>query len=295
MVTLTPPVSESERRSARVLIAEDDRTTRNAARVALQLDGHLVAEAADGPAVLEIIQEEPPDVLVLDLDLRGIGGIFLLDEIAQRKLAIPVIVMTACRESGLVGDLMRLGASGLLHKPVTAANLKLAVRTALEEPFGHWWGDRSSSEGAGGVDREMTNAEPKSPAIGKLALREWLDRVIAKFGRGCPGDHAQEIGDCAAAVRDASLAIRLRCFEDAERILESAGDAEVRDAAWLNLMGVVHESRGDWRRAKRFYGKAMRADRRFAPAEQNMRRWYELFTFGRTQWPVAMGDNRAAE
>lgn len=67
------------------------------------------------------------------------------------------------------------------------------------------------------------------------------------------------------------------------------------DARWLNLMGVICESRGDWRRARRFYGKAMRADRGFAPAEQNMRRWYEMFTFGRTRWPVALGDDRAAQ
>lgn len=101
--------------------------------------------------------------------------------------------------------------------------------------------------------------------------------------------------DRSTALRDASLAIRLGCFDEAERMLRSADDAGLRDAAWLNLMGVVHESHGDWRRARRFYGKAMRADRSFAPAEQNMRRWYELFTFGRTRWPVALGDDRAAE
>jgi DNA-binding NtrC family response regulator len=118
--------------SARVLIAEDDRLTRNAARVALQLDGHLVAEAGDGPAVLEILEAEPPDVLLLDPDLPGIDGITLLIEIARRKPAMPIVVMTAYREAGLAGDLMRLGAAGLLHKPVTAADLKLSLRTTLE-------------------------------------------------------------------------------------------------------------------------------------------------------------------
>lgn len=116
----------------RVLIAEDDRLTRNATRVALQLDGHLVAEAADGQSVLEILEAEPPQVLLPDLDLPGIDGIALLVEVARRAPSIAVIVMTACRESGLAGDLMRLGASGLLHKPVSAADLRLAIGTALE-------------------------------------------------------------------------------------------------------------------------------------------------------------------
>lgn len=133
MVSCLIPSKRITKRSARVLIAEDDRVTRNAARVALQLDGHLVAEANDGPAALDIVRTEPPDVLLLDLDLPGIDGIALLVEIAARKLAIQVIVMTACREAGLAGDLMRLGAGGLLHKPVSAADLMLSVQTALEE------------------------------------------------------------------------------------------------------------------------------------------------------------------
>lgn len=132
MVSCPIPSDQVSTPSARVLLAEDDRVTRNAARVALQLDGHLVAEAADGPTVLEILQAEPPDVLLLDLDLPGIDGIALLAEAAQRAPGVPVIVMTACRESGLAGDLMRLGACGLLNKPVSAADLRLAIRTALE-------------------------------------------------------------------------------------------------------------------------------------------------------------------
>lgn len=121
---------------ARVLIAEDDRVTRNAARVALLLDGYLVAETGDGPAALEVLNTEPPDVLLLDLDLPGIDGIALLVDIAERKLPVRVIVMTACRESGLAGDLMRLGAVGLLHKPFNAVDLRLSLRTALDEAGG---------------------------------------------------------------------------------------------------------------------------------------------------------------
>lgn len=136
MLSCSTPSISSVTRSARVLIAEDDRVVRNAARVALQLDGHLVAEAADGPAALEILEAEPPDVLLLDLDLPGIDGIALLAEVVRRKVKAAVIVMTACREAGLAGDLMRLGAAGLLHKPVDAADLRLSLRTLLEENAG---------------------------------------------------------------------------------------------------------------------------------------------------------------
>jgi hypothetical protein len=42
--------------------------------------------------------------------------------------------------------------------------------------------------------------------------------------------------------------------------------------------------------ARRFYGRAIRADGKFAPAQQNMRRLYELTTFGHTTQHVALGD-----
>jgi hypothetical protein len=67
-----------------------------------------------------------------------------------------------------------------------------------------------------------------------------------------------------------------------------AGSA--RDAACLNLLGVLCEARGQHPLAKRFYGSAIRADRRFDPAQQNMRRLYELDTFGSTARVPRVGD-----
>jgi hypothetical protein len=97
------------------------------------------------------------------------------------------------------------------------------------------------------------------------------------------------------SVRDVCVAIRLGCFDEAQALLRQIAGQHGRDAAWLNLMGVACEGRSDWRGAKRFYGKAMRADRSFVPAQQNMRRWFELFTFGRTNLAVALGDEPAEQ
>jgi hypothetical protein len=64
------------------------------------------------------------------------------------------------------------------------------------------------------------------------------------------------------------------------------------DAVCLNLRGIICQARGEWKQARRFFGKAMRADRGFVPARQNMRRLYELDTFGATRLPVALVDGR---
>jgi hypothetical protein len=72
--------------------------------------------------------------------------------------------------------------------------------------------------------------------------------------------------------------------------LTEAGAGAAGDAACLNLLGVVCEARGQWDLAKRYYGRAIRADRQFDPAQQNMRRLYELTTFGSSARVVQVGD-----
>jgi len=66
------------------------------------------------------------------------------------------------------------------------------------------------------------------------------------------------------------------------------------DAACLNLQGVIHELREQWKPARKLYHRAIRADGDYAPARQNMRRMYELYTFGHSDEPIALGDERPA-
>ena len=75
----------------------------------------------------------------------------------------------------------------------------------------------------------------------------------------------------------------------AESELLKAGKAALNDARCLNLLGLAAEARGDWKRAKRMYGQAIRRDRSYLPAEMNMRRYYELFTFGHSNVPRCPG------
>jgi tetratricopeptide (TPR) repeat protein len=93
---------------------------------------------------------------------------------------------------------------------------------------------------------------------------------------------------------DLRLAIRMECYDEALRLANWAGGETFRDAAILNLHGVVHEKRGEWKLAKKFYGRAIRCDHRYAPSQQNMRRIYELMTLGRSDQPIILGDERPA-
>lgn len=101
-------------------------------------------------------------------------------------------------------------------------------------------------------------------------------------------------GGYEAVMKRVRTALRESDIAGAESLLIKAADVAQHDAAYFNLLGVLYETRRQWRLAKKLYGKAMSTDRTYKPAEQNMRRIYELDTFGRSREPVALGDESPA-
>jgi Domain of unknown function (DUF4118) len=107
----------------------------------------------------------------------------------------------------------------------------------------------------------------------------------------CRMTHPHSDGDRKYRIaRDAMLAICDGKWDAASSALARDPELVMSDAVCLNLVGVVCQARRQWRKARRYYGKSMRVDRNYAPAEQNMRRLYELDTFGSTSMPVALAD-----
>jgi Flp pilus assembly protein TadD len=90
----------------------------------------------------------------------------------------------------------------------------------------------------------------------------------------------------------ARAAMRRGAWADAEALLMKGAPIARGDAAFCNLAGLLWEARGDERLARKFYGEAIAADRHYEAAQQNMRRLYELATFGRSCQAAALGDER---
>jgi tetratricopeptide (TPR) repeat protein len=89
---------------------------------------------------------------------------------------------------------------------------------------------------------------------------------------------------------DACRALRAGEWAQAEALLMRAAPLAGDDPAFLNLAGVAAEARRDLRSARAFYSRAIRTNPRFEPAQQNMRRLFELSRFGRTWQQAALGD-----
>jgi DNA-binding response OmpR family regulator len=85
--------------------------------------------------------------------------------------------------------------------------------------------------------------------------------------------------------------LNLQDFSGAKEHLIRALELNPESAEGYNLAGVLFEMQEDYTRAKRYYGQAIKTDKDFEPAQQNMRRIYELFHFGFSDEPYNLGNH----
>jgi signal transduction histidine kinase len=94
--------------------------------------GFELSQAGTGEEALEIIDREPPDLLLLDYKLPGIKGLDVLDHIAKRGLDILTVMITAYASLETAVSATRYGAYDFLAKPFTPEELRSAVHKAAK-------------------------------------------------------------------------------------------------------------------------------------------------------------------
>jgi DNA-binding NtrC family response regulator len=91
-------------------------------------------------------------------------------------------------------------------------------------------------------------------------------------------------------LRAAKRLINLRQFNEARKQIAKALEIRTDSPEAFNLAGVLFEMLEDYDRAKRYYGQAIRLNKNYEPAQQNMRRIFELFHFGSSKEPFNLGE-----
>ena len=115
-------------RRKRILIVEDDIDLRRMFRTALAMAGYDVDEAGDGVDALNMVENRPPDLIVLDLVLRALDGISVQQELAARTFTqhIPIVIVTG---SNL--DTRGIPVACVLQKPVLPDDLVRTVQRCM--------------------------------------------------------------------------------------------------------------------------------------------------------------------
>ena len=164
----------------RVLLADDHVLVRQGIRQFLEDEGDIevIAEANDGAEALRLIQEQQPDIAVLDIRMPQVSGVEATRRMKDRFPNVRVLILTAYDDDPYVFALLQAGADGYVLKTASADELVRAVRTV------HKGQSALSPEIASKVVQQMASGRPSAAAeqIESLTERE-LD-VLRLAARG---------------------------------------------------------------------------------------------------------------
>jgi twitching motility two-component system response regulator PilH len=106
-----------------VLIVDDSAYQRRILRACLEEAGYKVAEATNGREGVDAILSSKPDAALFDLLMPEMDGISALKEISEKKIQLPIIIVSADIQETTKKTCMNLGAVGFVNKPVKGESL----------------------------------------------------------------------------------------------------------------------------------------------------------------------------
>lgn len=124
--------------SATVLLVDDSGLARRGYRRMLEGAGYRVIEADDGLSALERYSLERPDVVLLDLVMKGMYGLDVLAKLREMDPSARVIIISADIQTSSRELVREAGATGFLNKPVDAEQVLTAVGQALAGESDTW-------------------------------------------------------------------------------------------------------------------------------------------------------------
>lgn len=119
---------------SRILVVDDDRTTRLLIQRTLEAAGFAITVATDGMEALKLLKTRRFDLMLLDVWMPRMSGLDLLERLRNRKARPRVVVMTSDDTPDTLLKAVRQHAFKYLHKPVEAATLLETVGQALKTP-----------------------------------------------------------------------------------------------------------------------------------------------------------------
>lgn len=110
-----------------LLLVEDDDRIRTVLRLGLEDEGYAVSEAASAETALDLMGDDPPDVLIVDLGLGGMDG-FTLIRTVRRSGDLPIIVVSARTDTHDIVAGLEAGADDYVTKPFQIKEITARLR-----------------------------------------------------------------------------------------------------------------------------------------------------------------------
>ena len=114
-----------------VLVVDDEKSIRETVALFLKADNYRVATAASGAEAIASVQQEMPDIVLLDLAMPDMNGVEVLKALHRMDPDLPVVIVTAYPDSEMMSQAMQFPPVTLLSKPVKKAVLIRTVHRVL--------------------------------------------------------------------------------------------------------------------------------------------------------------------
>jgi CheY-like chemotaxis protein len=119
-----------------ILITDDDRRCREALREIMEPEGFRTLQASSGEEALDIVQEEPVHLLLLDVHLPRLTGLETLQLVRQLNARLPCILVTGEADERLLRQAQQAHAYSVIPKPVSKNVVLYTVVRALVRFYG---------------------------------------------------------------------------------------------------------------------------------------------------------------
>ncbi len=113
-----------------ILLVEDDKNQRLLYEQELRFEGYGIVTAADGKDALKKVKEQPPDIIIMDIDLPKMEGIEAMGRIISKHKGIPIIIHTAY--SSYKDNYMSWIADAYIVKSSDLTELKNKIKKLLK-------------------------------------------------------------------------------------------------------------------------------------------------------------------
>ena len=118
---------------SRILVVDDEKSMREFLDIALSQEGYQIITAENGYKAIDILQDQPPDLVITDMKMSGKTGMDVLAEAKEVSSFLPVVMITAYSSTNDAVETMKLGAVDYIIKPFNLEELKLIAKNALEK------------------------------------------------------------------------------------------------------------------------------------------------------------------
>jgi len=119
---------------------------------------------------------------------------------------------------------------------------------------------------------------------------EDLRNIVTEILKRHTGQEDSSSETFSAHIVAAKRSLNLRAFGKARLHLVKALELDSKSAEAFNLAGVLAEVLEEYDKAKKYYGQAIKLDKKYEPAQQNMRRLFEVDHFGSSKEPLNLGE-----